>query len=77
MLRDYGFDVIYINPPIEQRFMAEVGVEDVRKRLVEILREATSDAWVRAVWVIIDLARELIRMRRGRLAVIVDDASKS
>ncbi|ADN49881.1 ATP-binding protein [Vulcanisaeta distributa] len=73
LLRDYGFDVIYINP-IEQRFMAEVGVEDVRKRLVEILREATSDAWVRAVWVIIDLARELIRMRRGRLAVIVDDA---
>ncbi len=64
LLKDYGFNVIYVNP-IEQEFMAEIDVEDIKRRLIDILREATGDAWARTVWAIIDLARELIRVRRG------------
>uniref|UniRef100_UPI000A7232B6 ATP-binding protein n=1 Tax=Vulcanisaeta sp. JCM 14467 TaxID=1295370 RepID=UPI000A7232B6 len=54
--------------------MVDVGVEDIRRRLLELLREATDEAWVRAVWAVIDLARELIKVRRDKLAVLIDDA---
>ena len=73
LLRELGFDVIYLNP-VEKEFMAEVGVEDVKKRLLEILREATDESWVKAVWALIDLSRELIRAGRRRIAVLADDA---
>jgi len=73
LLRELGFDVIYINP-IEREFLAEVSVEDLKRRLIDILREATDNAWIKAVWVVIDLARALIKAGRGRIAVLVDDA---
>ena len=73
LLRDLGFDVIYINP-VEREFLTEVGVEDVRRRLIDMLHEATNDAWIKAVWTVIDLAREVIKVRRGKLAVLIDDA---
>ncbi|GAB6948060.1 hypothetical protein JCM16161A_21900 [Vulcanisaeta sp. JCM 16161] len=72
LLKELGFDVIYINP-VEREFLAEVGVEDLRRRLIDILREATDNAWIKAVWAVIDLARELIKVGRGRIAVLVDD----
>ncbi len=73
LLRDLGFDVIYINP-IERDFLAEVGIEDIRRRLIEILREATDNAWIKAAWAVIDLTRELVKAGRGRIAVLIDDA---
>ena len=73
LLKELDFDVVYINP-VEKEFMAEVGIEDVRRRLLEILREATDESWTRAVWALIDLSRELIRAGRRRIAVLVDDA---
>ncbi|MGC9227750.1 ATP-binding protein, partial [Caldivirga sp.] len=73
LLKELGFDVIYINP-IEREFLAEVSVEDLRRRLIDILREATDNAWIKAVWAVIDLARALIKAGRGRIAVLVDDA---
>ena len=72
LLRELGFDVIYLNP-IDKEFMAEVGVEDVKKRLLEILREATDESWVRAIWALIDLGRELIRAGRRKIAILADD----
>ncbi|WP_054849189.1 ATP-binding protein [Vulcanisaeta sp. JCM 14467] len=72
LLRELGFEVIYMNP-IEKEFMAEVGIEDVKKRLLEILREATSESWVKAAWALIDLTRELIKAGRRRTAVLADD----
>ena len=76
LLRELGFEVIYVNP-VEREFVIEVGVEDVRRRFLEILREATDESWARAVWALIDLARELIRVGRGKLAVLVDDAFRA
>ena len=72
MLKDLGFDVIYINP-VERELYAEVGVDSVKRRLLEILREATDEAWVRAVWAVVDLVRELIRAGRGKIAVLADE----
>jgi len=39
---------------------------------LEILREATDEAWARAVWATVDLARELIRAGRKKIAVLAD-----
>ncbi|WP_291766541.1 ATP-binding protein [Caldivirga sp. UBA161] len=72
LLRELGFDVIYLNP-IERIFLTEVGIEDVRRRLNEVLHEATDEAWVKATWLLIDLARSLIKAGRRRVAIIVDD----
>ena len=73
LLRELGFSVIYVNP-VERGFVVDVGVEDVRRRFLEILHEATNESWIKAVWAVIDLAREVIRLSRGKIAVLVDDA---
>ena len=72
LLRELGFDVLYLNP-IEKEIYAELGVEEVKKRIAEILREATDEAWARAVWAAVDLAKELIRAGRKKVAILADD----
>ena len=72
LLRELGYDVLYLNP-IEKEVYAELGVEDVKRRIAEILREATDEAWARAVWAAVDLAKELIRAGRRKIAVLADD----
>ncbi|ADN49880.1 ATP-binding protein [Vulcanisaeta distributa] len=74
VLRDHGFEVIYVNP-IEGSFIVELGIEKLRNKLMDIIREATSQlTWGRVAWAVIDVAREAIEARVRRLAVIVDDA---
>lgn len=72
LLREQGFDVIYINP-VEREFFVEIGVEDVKKRLLDILRESSVSAWVKAVDILIVLGRELLRAGRKKLAILADD----
>jgi len=72
LLKEHGFDVIYINP-IERGFYAEIGIRDVKARLLEVLKEAAEETWVRVAWIVIDVARELIKAGRRRLAVLADD----
>jgi hypothetical protein len=72
VLRDLGFDVIYINP-VEKEFYAVVGVDGIRERLLDILREATDEAWARAVWATVDLVRGLIIAGRRKIAVLADE----
>ncbi|GAB6944936.1 ATP-binding protein [Vulcanisaeta sp. JCM 14467] len=74
LLRELGFDVIYVNP-IELAFTVELGVEDVRNKLLSLIREAISQiAWGRVVWSIIGIARSAIEAGTRKLAIIVDDA---
>ncbi|AFA39512.1 Archaeal ATPase [Pyrobaculum oguniense TE7] len=72
LLKELGFDVIYLNP-LEREIAAEVGVGDVKRRIAEILREATDEAWARVAWATVDLAKELIRTGRRKIAVLADD----
>ena len=73
ILRELGFEVVYINP-IEKEVLVETGIEDVKKKMMSIITEASGDPWIRATWMVIDLARAIIAMGKGRLAVLVDDA---
>ncbi|MEM4970854.1 MAG: ATP-binding protein [Sulfolobales archaeon] len=72
LLKELDFDIIYINP-IERELHTEIRVKDVETRLLEILRGATEDTWGRVAWAVIDVAREMIKAGRKKLAVVVDD----
>ena len=73
VFRELGFGVLYLNP-LRRRFEVEVGVEDLKRRALELVREALSEhALARLAWRVVDFAREAIEYGRKRLAVIVDD----
>ncbi|WP_292000194.1 ATP-binding protein [Caldivirga sp.] len=73
LLRELGFDVIYINPT-ESGARVELSVVDLRERLLALVREATEQGtWGRVAWAIIDIARSAIDARVRKLAIIVDD----
>ena len=73
LLKELGFEVIYLNP-IEKQVMMETGIEDVKKKMLSIIAEESGDPWIKAAWAIVDLARAIIAMGKDRLAVLVDDA---
>lgn len=67
-----SFDVVYVNP-VEKEVMAETGITDVKARLMEILREATADTWVRVAWAVVDIAKEIMKAGAKKVAVLADD----
>jgi hypothetical protein len=73
-LKELGFSVIYFNP-LRKEFLAEVGVKSVEEKALEALKQASSlHALAGLVGYVIDFAVEAIKLGRGRLAVMVDDA---
>ncbi|BDR92714.1 ATP-binding protein [Vulcanisaeta souniana] len=74
LLREFGFEVIYVNP-INREVLAEFGVASLKDEFLKMVREALAqNALGRLAWLAFDLAKELIRVTRGKIAVIVDDA---
>ena len=73
VLKEEEFGVIYLNP-MRGEFLAELGIESLRERALNIVRQASSEhALAKLIWSIIDLARDTIKLGKGRVAVIVDD----
>ncbi|BDR92711.1 ATP-binding protein [Vulcanisaeta souniana] len=74
LLREFGFEVIYVNP-INREVLAEFGVASLRDEFLKMVKDALAqNALGRLAWLAFDLAKELIRVTRGKIAVIVDDA---
>jgi len=74
ILKELGFSVIYFNP-MRKQFDAEIGVNDLKKKALEIVKQASSEyTLARLIWSIIDFAKEALKHGRKRLAIIVDDA---
>jgi len=74
VLRETGFSVIYFNP-LRRDFVAEVGIRSIEERAREVLRGLLSGyELAKVIWSAVDFAREAIRLGRGRVAVVVDDA---
>jgi len=74
VLRELGFSVIYFNP-MRREFLADVGIKSIEERVVELLRRVSSaHALASFMGLVIDLARDAIKLGRGRVAVMVDDA---
>jgi len=73
VLKDLGYGVIYFNP-LRKEFEVEVGIDSIRGRVLELVREVTSEyALAKYVWSVVDFVNEVLRQGRKKLAVIVDD----
>jgi len=74
ILKELGFSVIYFNP-LRRDFLVEVGVKSVEERAQEVLKQVFSEyELARFIWSVIDFVKDVIRLGRERIAVIVDDA---
>ncbi len=75
LLRELGFEVVYVNP-INKEVFAEFSIADLRSKFLTLAEEALAqNALGRLAWLAFDIAKELISATRGgRIAVIVDDA---
>jgi len=74
ILREQGYSVIYFNP-LRRGFEADVGIESIKQRILERLRQvSTEHEFVKLIWLVIDVALEILKHGKMRLAIIVDDA---
>jgi hypothetical protein len=73
-LRELGFEAIYVNP-MHRGFVARTDVGELVSKFAEAASEAVGVAEVKLATLAIDAVKWLIsRWRRGRVAVLVDDA---
>ena len=74
ILKNIEFDVIYFNP-MRREFFAEVGIESIREKALEIANQMSSEyILAKSIWSVIKFARDVIKLGRKSIAVIVDDA---
>jgi hypothetical protein len=74
LLRELGYEAIYVDPMCKD-FVAHTDVKELADRFAEAASEAVGAAQLKLATLAIDAAKWLIgRWRRGRVAVLVDDA---
>ena len=72
LLRELGFHVIYVDP-LRKYFEAYTDVKEVARKLAEAAAETLGEAKIKLASLIIDVAVELIKRRRGKVAILADD----
>ena len=73
VLRELGYDVIYIDP-LRKEFVAYTSVSDVIRKLSEAVAEAVGIAQLKLATLGVDLVKELIaKWRRKKVAILIDD----
>jgi energy-coupling factor transporter ATP-binding protein EcfA2 len=74
LLRELGFESIYVDP-MRKEFVAHTEVKELVDKFAEAASEAIGVAQLKLATLAIDAVKWLIsRWRRGRVAVLVDDA---
>jgi hypothetical protein len=74
LLRELGYESIYIDP-MRKDFVAHTDVKEVVDKFAEAAAEAVGVAEVKLATLAIDAVKWLVsRWRRGKVAVLVDDA---
>jgi predicted AAA+ superfamily ATPase len=73
VLRERGFDVIYIDA-LQGEFITYTDVKEVVEKLSEVLAETTNIALIRLADIVISLAKDLLRKwRKKKIALLVDE----
>ena len=73
-LRELGFEVIYVNP-LNKLTLAEISINSLREELLKLIKEAINqNTLARIAWIAYNVAYDVIKATRGRIAIIVDDA---
>jgi len=74
MLRDLGYDVVYVDP-LHRFFAAHTDVDEIARKLADAASEALGIAQLKLATLAIDSIKELLeRWGRRRVAVLVDEA---
>ncbi|MEM4970855.1 MAG: ATP-binding protein [Sulfolobales archaeon] len=73
LLRELGFDVIYVDP-LRRDFIAYTDLKEIIKDLAEAASDIIGRAEVRLATLAIDLVKYALKRGRKRIAVLVDDA---
>jgi len=72
-LKELGYDVLYLHP-LDGVFEAEVGEPDVKSALLNLAQRALAeDAAGRVAWAVFDFVRELLKVKKTKVAVVADD----
>jgi energy-coupling factor transporter ATP-binding protein EcfA2 len=73
LLRERGYHVVYVNP-LQKEYLAHTDLKEVAGALAEIVAKVSGRVEVELAYAAFNAARELVRMRKRRVAVLVDDA---
>jgi energy-coupling factor transporter ATP-binding protein EcfA2 len=73
ILRERGYHVVYVNP-LQKEYLAHTDAREVAGRFAEILAKVSGRVEVELAYAAFNAARELVRMKKRRVAVLVDDA---
>ena len=72
LLREFGFDVIYIDP-LRRDYVAYTDLKEVVEKLAEAAAEVIGRAEIRLATLAIDLVKYALKKGRRRIAILVDD----
>jgi hypothetical protein len=73
VLREGGYEVFYIHP-LDKLVYAEVSVPSIKEAFLEFARKAIAeDALSRIAWALFDFVRDLLKVRKAKVAIIADD----
>jgi len=73
MLRELGYDVIYVDL-VYRSYLPYTDVESVAGKLREAAASIPGAESIKLALLVVDLARELVRLGKKRVAVLVDEA---
>ena len=72
LLREEGFEVIYVDP-LHKDFLAYTDVKEAARRLASAASEAMGIAEIKLAALAVELAKELLKLGRRRVAILVDE----
>jgi energy-coupling factor transporter ATP-binding protein EcfA2 len=73
VLRKRGYEVFYIHP-LDKLVYAEVSIPSIKEAFLEFARKALAeDALSRIAWALFDFVRDLLKVRKAKVAIIADD----
>ena len=74
VLREFGYDVVYVDVA-HMNFIANTDVNEVVRKLIEVVSEVSSVAQIKLASLAINIIEELLsRWGRKRVAILVDEA---
>jgi len=73
VLSERGYEVFYIHP-LDKLVYAEVSIPSIKEAFLEFSQKALAeDALSRIAWALFDFVRDLLKVRKARVAIIADD----
>uniref|UniRef100_A0A7J2U0T4 AAA family ATPase n=1 Tax=Ignisphaera aggregans TaxID=334771 RepID=A0A7J2U0T4_9CREN len=73
VLRERGYEVFYIHP-LDKLVYADVSIPSIKEAFLEFAQKAIAEnALSRIAWALFDFVRELLKVRKAKVAIIADD----